>query len=80
MDGGILNFLAWGTGYLYIGRRLCLGGALFFFIAALSLGGSMVYQNFYQAVALTFLAWLVVSIALARDAYLEAREKAKRGE
>jgi hypothetical protein len=75
-----LNFFMWGMGYLYAGRRLFLGAALFLFIFIVSLAGEMAAWDFGRAVALMFGAWLLLSAALARDAYAEARERAKEKE
>lgn len=89
----LLNFLAWGLGYLYAGRRRLLGLSLFFFVfTAFAAGGILAdpdrfgfktYESLYLAVGMVLAAWFVVSAALARDAYLEAKTRAKeetRGE
>jgi hypothetical protein len=75
-----LNFFMWGSGYLYAGRRLFLGGALSLFIFVVLLAGEIVTQDPARALALTFVAWLLLSAALAHDAYTEAREKVKERE
>lgn len=80
----VLNFLVWGLGYLYAGRRRLLGFALFLFVFTAFVAGGLLYESFYLAVGMVFAAWLFVSAALARDAYLETKnrtnEKTSRGE
>lgn len=87
----VLNFFAWGLGYLYIGRRRLLGFALFSFVFILFAAGGILsqasvtvntyspiaYESFYLAVGMLLAAWFFVSVALARDAYLEANIRVK---
>jgi hypothetical protein len=73
-----LNFFMWGSGYLYAGRRLFLGGALSLFIFVVLLAGEVIIQDPARALALVFAAWLFLSAALAHDAYADARERNKK--
>jgi hypothetical protein len=74
-----LNFFIWGAGFVYAGRRLFLGASLLLFMMIISLSAGLAQQNFYQAAALILVAWLLISAALAREAYLEARESNRTG-
>lgn len=75
---GALNFLGWGLGYLYAGRKKLVGLALFFFIVG-NYAASAVFVTGGVgpgAVFLTFLlTWLFAGLALGRDAYLEAKKR-----
>lgn len=77
----VLNFLFWGAGYLYNGKRMGLGIGLFIG-GLINIAGSVV--SWYQPVDLTFndipimlifLSEIVISITLAYDAYKEAKRK-----
>lgn len=73
-QAALLNFMIWGAGFIYAGRRLCLGASLLFFLAALLFGGSIAASgHLYEAVGLVLLSWLSLGLALAREAYLEVR-------
>ena len=73
-QAALLNFMVWGAGFIYAGRRLCLGTSLLFFLAALLFGGSIAASgHLYEAVGLVLLSWLFLGLALAREAYLEVR-------
>jgi len=74
-----LNFFFWGAGYVYAGRRLFLGVSLLLFTMIILLGAGLAQHDFYQAAALTLAAWLLISVALAREAYFEARERNRTG-
>lgn len=82
----VLNFFAWGLGYLYAGRRRLLGLSLFFFVfIVFAVGGflssstekTLTYESFYLVMGMLLAAWFFVSAALARDAYLEAKTRTK---
>lgn len=73
----VLN-LVWGLGYLYVGRRRLLGVALFSCVFTTFAAGEILYESFYLAAGMLLTAWFFVSVALARDAYLEAKTRAKK--
>lgn len=78
MLAATLNFGAWGLGYLYGGRRRLLGFALFFFISTALWGGFAMQTSahaFYTALGAFAVAWVLVSVALARDAYIDAKRR-----
>ncbi|MBC7218622.1 MAG: hypothetical protein H5T49_00590 [Hadesarchaea archaeon] len=74
-----LNFFIWGAGFVYAGRRLFLGVSLLLFTMIISLSAGLAQYDFYQAAALALAAWLLISLALAREAYFEARERNRKG-
>lgn len=80
---GALNFLGWGLGYLYAGRKKLVGAALLFFIVGNYAASTAFVKGAVGpgAVLLTFLtSWLITGLALARDAYLEAKERNREAE
>ncbi|MEM2618716.1 MAG: hypothetical protein QW356_04445 [Candidatus Hadarchaeales archaeon] len=68
----VLNALLWGTGYLYLKRRVPLGLSLVLFVFC----AVNMYQFYMRspalALALGISAYLLLSLALAWDAYQEA--------
>lgn len=74
----VLNFFGWGLGYLYAGRKKLVGLALFFLVGggyAASVGRASGAIGHGAYLAIILFAWLFVAFALARDAYLEAKER-----
>lgn len=78
----VLNFFGWGVGYLYTGRKKFLGISMFGFVAINYLGATAyAYGSICQVglLAISLSTWILVSFALARDAYLEARKRNEEG-
>lgn len=75
---GLLNFFGPGLGYIYARKRKFLGIALItFFLTILTASGALASggMTWSTAITATGLAYLFVSVALARDAYLEAKAR-----
>jgi len=67
---GILNFLVWGVGYLYNGKRKVTG---WLFVAAMVIGAfatSTIAMNDYAS----WVSYVLFNFALGYDAYTEAKE------
>ncbi|MEM3657515.1 MAG: hypothetical protein QXQ66_03680 [Candidatus Hadarchaeum sp.] len=75
----LLNFVVWGAGFVYLGRKVSLGAALLFFSFAMFFSAGLATYDFYLAVALVFAAWFLLSAALALEAYREARKGSGKG-
>lgn len=75
---GVLNFFAWGLGYLYARRKKLLGFALITFILVnLVASGGLASGEISTKTVLVIMSgtYLFVSFAFGRDAYLEAKAK-----
>lgn len=72
---GLLNFLLWGIGYIYNGKRLVLGISLL--LAMIIMHSTIFYLGlaFYMSMPglMTILSHLIISLALAYDAYSDAK-------
>jgi hypothetical protein len=76
----LLNFLAWGSGFIYAGRRVLLGASLMLFTAAMFFASALAGSGRpAEAFAAALAGYLLVSLALAREAYLEARRRSGGG-
>ncbi len=68
----ILNFILYGLGYLYLGKRRALGGGLLVsdVILSIFLLGSQLPGTTFAGLTVGF---LIMGLALAYDAYREAK-------
>jgi hypothetical protein len=69
----ILNFFFWGLGYVYAGRRLLLGLSYMACVLMAITATGMATSNLSKAVGLLVMAWLLLSSALAYDAYKDVK-------
>ncbi|MBI4895671.1 MAG: hypothetical protein HY831_04220 [Candidatus Aenigmarchaeota archaeon] len=71
----ILNFILWGIGYIYNGKRLILGISLL--LAMIIMHSTVFYLGFHfyltTAGLMILLSHLIISLALAYDAYSDAK-------
>lgn len=79
----VANAMFWGLGYLMSGRRRFLGGALCFWVLSSFWSWELLvrYQGsiqvLYTVTLISTLSMLLVSIALARDVYIEVKSRQK---
>ena len=69
----ILNFLIWGLGYLYIGKRRTFGVLLV--IGEILLLVLVPVSAWTEADSLSLPGWILMSIAFAYDAYKSAKNE-----
>lgn len=71
----VLNFILWGIGYIYNGKRLVLGISLL--LAMIIMHSTIFYLGFHwylsMAGFMVILSHLIISLALAYDAYSDAK-------
>lgn len=74
LAAAVFNFIVWGLGYLYLGKRVAFGTILvlaellsYFLAPFLSLS-----EEFMRLLTWSLPIWLLMSIAFAYDAYQEA--------
>jgi hypothetical protein len=73
------NAFLWGAGYLFFTRRKFLGFALLLWLFSAMVGATMVYspRSYEAAFVIMGVAWAFLSLAFARDAYEDAKAKAR---
>ncbi len=71
----ILNFILWGLGYLYNGKKIALGVLLL--IGDLILNFATLYWSTLTLLS-AVIPFLLISIGLAYDGYKEAKEISRK--
>lgn len=74
----VFNAFAWGLGYLFFTRRKLLGFALFLWIFTAVWGSDVLTSSpgsFPMVFGVMGVAWALLSLALALDAYRDVRAK-----
>ena len=70
----LLNFLVWGLGYLYAGRRKAFGTLFVIgFLLSFLISDEMLNFSTFDWI-ITIVSYLIMSIAFAYDAYETAKE------
>ena len=71
----VLNFIIWGTGYIYNGKRIVLGILLLFSFLVLAVAAFFVgIRWFFAMPGLLFcIAHFLISIGIAIDGYMECK-------